>query len=158
MIETSVKCVIKEPLTSRYVLVLETLCGHYLIPVYLGGFEAESIYCIINSIKSPRPTTFDFISGIVSIIDEVNIDRVVIDRFEDGVYKASVYAINNKEEIKIDCRPSDAVSLALKLETPVYVEDDVLTHKCIDRTNINDLDNTTLGTLIGDHGTVFWNV
>ena len=91
-------------------------------------------------------------------MDEVNVDRVVIDRFEDGVYKASVYVINNKVETKIDCRPSDAVSLALKLETPVYVEDDVLTCKCIDRTNINDLDNTTLGTLIGDHGTVFWNV
>ena len=157
MIETSVKCVIKEPLTSRYVLVLETLCGHYLVPVYIGGFEAESIYCILNKIKSPRPMTYDFISGIFEFLEEVNIDRVVVDRYEDGIYKASVYVICNKQEMRIDCRTSDAVSLALKTETPVYVEEDVLSHKCIDRTSINELDNNTLGALLDDHGTVFWN-
>lgn len=159
MIETSVKCVIKEPVTSRYILVLETLCGHYLIPVYIGGFEAESIYCILNHIKSPRPMTYDFISGILGFMDEVNVDRVIVDRYEDGVYKASVYFISNKQEKKVDCRPSDAVSLALKLGTPVYVEDEVLTSgKCVDRTAINELDNKTLGQMIDDHGTVFWNV
>lgn len=159
MIETSVKCVIKEPLTSRYVLILETLCGHYLIPLYIGAFEAESIYCILNKIKSPRPMTFDFISGIIGFIDEVNMDRVVIDRYEDGIYKASVYVNCSKDEKKIDCRPSDAVSLALRMGVPVYVEDEMLEPgKCVDRTAIDELDNTTLGTLLDDHGTVFWNV
>ncbi|ADD69209.1 protein of unknown function DUF151 [Denitrovibrio acetiphilus DSM 12809] len=159
MIETSVKCVIKEPLTSRYILVLETLCGHYLIPVYIGAFEAESIYCVQNKIKSPRPMTFDFISGILGYLDEVNIDRAVVDRYEDGLYKASVFVICNKEEKRIDCRPTDAVSLALHMDIPIYVEDDVLNSgKCVDRNNLTKLDNETLGSLIDDHGTVFWNV
>lgn len=158
MIETSVKCVIKEPLSSRYVLVLETLCGHYLIPLYIGAFEAESIYCIINKIKSPRPMTFDFISGIVSMLDEVNIDRVIVDRYEDGLYKASVYVNCCKEERRIDSRPSDAVSLALQMGVPVYVDDCLLQPgRCVDRTTINETDNKTLGSLIDDHGTVFWN-
>lgn len=159
MIETSVKCVIKEPLTSRYILILETLCGHYLIPVYIGAFEAESIYCIINNIKSPRPMTYDFISGILDYLEEVNIDRVVVDRYEDGIYKASVYVNCCKEEKQIDCRPTDAVSLAMRMGIPVYVEDDLLRPGCcVDRTTIGELDNTTLGALIDDSGTVFWNV
>jgi bifunctional DNase/RNase len=159
MIETSVKCVIKDPLTSRYILVLETLCGHYLVPVYIGAFEAESIYCIINRIKSPRPMTFDFISGILGFIDEVNIDRVVIDRYEDGLYKASVFVNCNKAEKRIDCRPTDAVSLALQMDVPVYVEDDIISCKCVNRTTMNEMDNKTLGTLIdNDHGSIFWNV
>ncbi|MGD9808179.1 MAG: bifunctional nuclease family protein [Deferribacterales bacterium] len=159
MIETSVKCVIKDPLTSRYILVLETLCGHYLVPVYIGAFEAESIYCIINRIKSPRPMTFDFISGILGFIDEVNIDRVVIDRYEDGLYKASVFVNCNKVEKRIDCRPTDAVSLALQMDVPVYVEDDIISCKCVNRTTMNEMDNKTLGTLIdNDHGSIFWNV
>ncbi len=157
MIETSVKCVIKEPLSARYVLVLETLCGHYLIPVYIGAFEAESIYCILNKIKSPRPMTYDFISGIIDFIDDVNLDRVVVDRYEDGIYKASVYVNCNKVEKQIDCRPSDAVSIALRMDLPVFVEDSVLEPgKCVDRTCIPALDNSTLSTLIDDSETIFW--
>lgn len=158
MIETSVKCVIKDPLSTRYILVLETLCGHYLVPVYIGAFEAESIYCILNKIKSPRPMTFDFISGIIGFIKEVNIDRVVVDRYEEGLYKARVFVNCNKEERHIDCRPTDAVSLALQMDVPIYVEDDLLSCKCIDRTRMDEMDNKTLGSLIDDHGSVFWNV
>jgi len=158
MIETSVKCVIKEPVTSRYVLILETLCGHYLVPLYIGSFEAESIYCILNKIKSPRPMTFDFISGIIGFLEEVNIDRVVVDSYEEGIYKASVYVNCSKTEKRIDCRPSDAVSLALQMEIPVYVEDDLLSPGCcVDRTSISETDNKTLGSILDDHGTVFWN-
>ncbi|PLX67556.1 MAG: hypothetical protein C0603_09235 [Denitrovibrio sp.] len=157
MIETSVKCVIKEPLSSRYVLVLETLCGHYLIPVYIGEFEAESIYCILNKIKSPRPMTYDFISGIIDFIDGVNLDRVVVDRYEEGIYKASVYVNCNKEEKQIDCRPSDAISIALSMDIPVFVEDAVLEPgRCVNRNTIPDLDNATLGTLLEDTTTHFW--
>jgi len=157
MIETSVKCVIKEPLSARYVLVLETLCGHYLIPVYIGAFEAESIYCILNQIKSPRPMTYDFISGIIDFIDEVNLDRVVVDRYEEGIYKASVYVNCDKTEKKIDCRPSDAVSLALRMDIPVFVEDNVLEPgRCVDRTTIPAGDNNTLSSLINDNESTFW--
>jgi bifunctional DNase/RNase len=103
--------------------------------------------------------TFDFISGILGFIDEVNIDRVVIDRYEDGLYKASVFVNCNKAEKRIDCRPTDAVSLALQMDVPVYVEDDIISCKCVNRTTMNEMDNKTLGTLIdNDHGSIFWNV
>jgi bifunctional DNase/RNase len=158
MIETLVKCVIKEPLTSRYLMVLETLCGHYIIPVGVGAFEAESIYTVLNKIESPRPMTYDFISMIINNLEDVNVDRVVVDRFEDGVYKASVYVNCAKAERRIDCRPSDAISLALRMSIPVYVEDDVLCPECsVDRTLIDDLDNSILGNIIDDHTTTFWN-
>lgn len=159
MIETSVKCVIKQPLTTRYVLLLETLCGHYLIPVNVGDFEAESIYCVLHKIKSPRPMTYDFISTILKNIDKVNIDRVVVDRYEDGIYKASIYVICNKEEKRIDCRPSDAVSLALRMDIPIYVEDNLLCPQCcVDRNHIDERDNKVLGNLIDDQDTQFWNI
>ena len=158
MIETAVKCVIKEPVTSRYVMLLETLCGHYLIPVKIGEFEAESIYCVLNRIKSPRPMTYDFISNILFTIDEVNIDRVVIDGYRDGVYSASMYVICDKEEKRVDCRPSDGVALALKMGVPVYVEDDILCPNCcVDRTFINEDDNKILANLIDEHDSLYWH-
>lgn len=159
MIETAVKCVIKQPLTTRYVLLLETLCGHYLIPVNIGDFEAESIYCLLNRITSPRPMTYDFISRILESIDSVNIDRVVVDRYEDGIYKASIYVVCNKTEKRIDCRPSDAVSLAMRMDVPIYVEDNLLCPQCcVDRKQMCEQDNKVLGNLIDDQDSLFWNV
>lgn len=157
MIETAVKCVIREPLTSRYLMLLETLCGHYLMPVKIGEFEAEAIYCVINRIRSPRPMTYDFISSIISSIDEVNLDRVVLDRYEDGVYKASLYVICNKEEKRVDCRPSDGVAIALRLGVPVYVEDSLLCPDCcVDRTVLAETDNKVLSNLIDGNDSPFW--
>lgn len=157
MIETAVKCVIKEPLTSRYLMLLETLCGHYLMPVKIGEVEAEAIYCVIHRIESPRPMTYDFISSVLSSIEEVNIDRVVLDRYENGIYKASLYVNCNKEEKRIDCRPSDGVAVALRLGVPVYVEDELLCPTCcVDRTSINEIDNKVLSNLIDDHDAPFW--
>lgn len=159
MIETSVKCVIREPVTSRYVMLLETLCGHYLIPVKIGEFEAEAIYCVLNRITSPRPMTYDFISRIIGTIDEVNIDRVVVDRFEHGVYMASIYVNCSKEEKRVDCRPSDGVTLALKMGIPVYVEDHLLCPQCcVDRQHMAEQDNKVLGNLIDDQDSLFWNI
>lgn len=158
MIETTVKCVIREPLTSRYVLLLETLCGHYLIPVNVGDFEAESIYCVLNRINTPRPMTYEFIARILDSIDDANIDRVVVDRYENGNYKASIYVICNKSEKRVDCRPSDGITLALRMGVPVYVEDDILCPACcVDRTHINEDDNKILGTLIDNQDSLFWN-
>jgi len=158
MIETTVKCVIREPLTSRYVLLLETLCGHYLIPVNVGDFEAESIYCVLNRINTPRPMTYEFIARILDSIEDANIDRVVVDRYENGNYKASIYVMCNKSEKRIDCRPSDGITLALRMGVPVYVEDDILCPSCcVDRTHINEDDNKILGTLIDNQDSLFWN-
>jgi len=159
MIETSVKCVIKEPLTSRYLMILETLCGHYMIPVGVGAFEAESIYTTLNQIKSPRPMTYDFISHMIDNMDNVNLDRIVIDRYEDDIYKASAYVICDKVEKRIDCRPSDGVSLALRMGVPVYVEDEVLVDNCcVDRRCMCDIDNRVLDNMMDDNGSLFWNV
>ncbi|MCD8553199.1 bifunctional nuclease family protein [Seleniivibrio sp.] len=159
MIETTVKCVIREPLTSRYVLLLETLCGHYLIPVNVGDLEAESIYCVLNRINTPRPMTYEFIARIIDSIEDANIDRVVVDRYEQGNYKASIYVICSKSEKKIDCRPSDGIALAMRMGVPVYVEDDILCPTCcVDRTNINERDNKVLANLIDDQDGPLWHI
>lgn len=106
MIETTVKCVIREPLTSRYVLLLETLCGHYLIPVNVGDFEAESIYCVLNRINTPRPMTYEFIARILDSIEDANIDRVLWTDMRTETIKPAfmLCAINLKSVSTADLR------------------------------------------------------
>jgi len=159
MYEVSVKCVIKEPLSSRYVLMLETICGSYLIPINIGTFEAEAIYSQLNSISTPRPMTYDFISSILSNMDGVNVDKVVVDSEKSGVYTAKMYINQDNGGQKIvDCRPSDAVALSMKLCIPIYVEEKVLSGKCISRDGIDRRDESTLNHILNDQGNTFWNV
>ncbi|WP_022851366.1 bifunctional nuclease family protein [Limisalsivibrio acetivorans] len=159
MYEIGVKCVIKEPLTSRYLLMMETICGDYLLPITIGSFEAEAIYSELNKIPSPRPMTYDFISGILSSIDKVRVLSLVIDDVKEGVYTAKMELDCGGEQKTMDCRPSDGIAIALRLSTPIFIDEEVLAKSsCIDRTCLSEQEERTLFNIVDDQGTTFWNV
>jgi bifunctional DNase/RNase len=158
MYEAGVKCVIKEPITSRYVMMLETICGQYLIPITIGTFEAEAIYQELNKIPSPRPMTYEFISGILKVLHGVTVENVVIDNVNKGIFTAKLYLSSGGNSALVDCRPSDAVALALHMQVPVYVEDQVVSKSCcIERTGLSTVEERALFGIIDDQGTSFWN-
>ncbi|KAA0258101.1 bifunctional nuclease family protein [Deferribacter autotrophicus] len=159
MKEASVKCVIKDPLTSRYVLILETKDGFY-IPIKIGVFEAEAIYTELNQIVPPRPMTYDFITGILSAIDDVKVEKVIIEDYEDGIFKASLYLVNGSSCKVIDCRPSDAIALSLRVKSPVYIEEVVLSKcKCFTKDCIKgETGADILEEILTDQGTTYWDV
>ena len=155
-----VKCVLKEPITSRYVLMLETVDGDTLIPINIGVFEAEAIYTELNNITPPRPMIFDFITGIISALKGVEVEKIIIyDVDENCIYKSNLVLVNNNNRTEIDCRPSDAVALGLRLNTPIYVEEVVLKHdSCISKNFIEKEDREVIEEIIEDQSTVYWNV
>ncbi|MGA1862733.1 bifunctional nuclease family protein [Deferribacter thermophilus] len=158
MKEATVKCVVKDPLTSRYILILETMDGYYL-PIKIGVFEAEAIYTELNSIVPPRPMTYDFISGILAALENVKVEKVIIEDYDDGIFKASLYLLNGESVKCIDCRPSDAIALSLRTKSPVFIEDVVLTKcKCFTKDCIKKENVDLLEEIITDQGTTFWDV
>lgn len=158
MFEAGVKCVIREPITSRYVMMLETICGQYLIPITIGTFEAEAVYQELNKIPSPRPMTHQFIGGILGVLDNVQIESIIIDNVEKGVFTAKL-SIKSADEPKIvDCRPSDGVALALHMDIPLYIEEAVVSKSCcIERGGLTINEERALFGIIDDQGTTFWN-
>ncbi|BAI80851.1 conserved hypothetical protein [Deferribacter desulfuricans SSM1] len=158
MKEASVKCVVKDPLTSRYILILETNDGFYL-PINIGVFEAEAIYTELNKIVPPRPMTYDFISGILTALDNVVVEKVIIADYDNGIFKASLYLQNGGNTKCIDCRPSDAIALSLRTKSPVFIEEQVLTKcKCFTKDCIKNENSNILEEIITDQGTTFWDV
>jgi bifunctional DNase/RNase len=158
MFEAGVKCVIREPITSRYLMMLETICGQYLIPITIGTFEAEAVYQELNKIPSPRPMTHQFISGILDVIENVDIENIVIDNVEKGVFTAKLNIKAAGVARTVDCRPSDAVALALHKEIPLYIEETVVSKSCcIERAGLTMNEERALFGIIDDQGTTFWN-
>ncbi|MDT3694267.1 MAG: bifunctional nuclease family protein [Mucispirillum sp.] len=119
------KRIIKEPVQSRYLMLLQDNQERYL-QIYVGEREGETVASWKESIKPPRPMTYDLISSILNLSDNVVLTKILIDGCSQDVFYAKMFFNVNGEEKVIDCRPSDAIAVGLRMNVPIYAESCVL--------------------------------
>ena len=119
------KRIIKEPVQSRYLMLLQDNQERYL-QIYIGEREAETVASWKESIKPPRPMTYDLISSILNLSDNIVLIKILIDGCSQDVFYAKMFFNVNGEERVIDCRPSDAIAVGLRMNVPIYAESCVL--------------------------------
>ena len=90
-----------------------------------GIFEATSIDRRVRGMNSPRPLTHDLIA---SVIDQLGGDfqDVYISELREHTYFAKLRVRKEGEIVEVDCRPSDAIAVAVTAKVPIYVSDDVI--------------------------------
>lgn len=110
---------------GAYALVLGDSEGGRRLPIIIGAFEAQAIALELEKIQPPRPMTHDLLRDL---FDQVGSEvlSVVISELRDGTFYARVRFVHEGEERELDSRPSDAVALAVRVEAPIYVSDEVL--------------------------------
>ena len=112
--------------SKSYAVILKEITGDKCIPVIVGSFEAQSIALAIESVDTPRPLTHDLICDIITGIDSI-INTVRINSLEEGVFFAQLEIKSKKlGKRNIDARPSDAIAIALRMNTPIFVASKVL--------------------------------
>jgi bifunctional DNase/RNase len=95
-------------------------------PIAIGIFEATAIDRILKEKKAERPLTHDLIAGILEALG-ARLLRVEIDDLKGDVFYAKLKLRRaDGEESTVDCRPSDAIAIALRDEVPIYVSEDVI--------------------------------
>ena len=119
------KRIIKEPVQSRYLMLLQDNQERYL-QIYVGEREGETVASWKESIRPPRPMTYDLISSILNLSDNVVLTKILIDGCSQDVFYAKMFFNVNGEEKVIDCRPSDAIAVGLRMNVPIYAESCVL--------------------------------
>ncbi|MDR3690424.1 MAG: bifunctional nuclease family protein [Fimbriimonas sp.] len=107
---------------SRFVVVTD---GERKLPILIGAFEAQAIAMEYEGSRPDRPLTHDLIRTIMMRANVV-LERVVIDDFWNAVYYAKLNIRVEKEEMEIDARPSDAIALAMRFDSPIFVADGIL--------------------------------
>ncbi len=112
----------------RPVVVLKD--GERILPIWIGGAEAFSIQSAMEKVDIGRPMTHDLIVYILKGFKS-NIQRVQIYKLEASTYYANLLVEkegtnSEKQVIKIDCRPSDAIAIAVRTSCPIFVADEVL--------------------------------
>lgn len=98
--------------------------GHRL-PIVIGQFEAEAISIALENAEPERPRTHDLIRTIIDRL-EGSVEKIVIDDLWNGVYYAKLVLGKADGEAEIDCRPSDAIAIAVRYGAPIYVAEGLL--------------------------------
>ncbi len=121
------KRIIKEPIASRYLMLLQdNMEKERYLQIYIGDREGEMVASWERNIVPPRPMTYDLITEILNLSDNVVLDKIIIDGCNQDIFYAKMFFNVNGMEKVIDCRPSDAIAIGLKMNVPIYAESCVL--------------------------------
>jgi len=125
LIEMKVKNLAFDLSKSGAMVFLEEMKGKRTLPIWIGIFEANAIALELRKISTARPMTHDLILNIIKGL-EAEATKIVVTELKDNTFYATIH-INTKEgDIEIDSRPSDAIAVALRVGTPIYVNEEVI--------------------------------
>jgi bifunctional DNase/RNase len=126
MVEVRLRAVRVDLQSNTPVLLLQETEGEgRTLPIFIGTPEAAAIAYALQGVTMPRPMTHDLIRDILSSLD-VLVERVVITELRSSTYFAELQLRRGGERSVVSSRPSDAVALAVRTGSPLYVADDLM--------------------------------
>jgi bifunctional DNase/RNase len=111
--------------SGAYALILGERDGKRRLPIIIGGFEAQSIAIELEKIKTPRPLTHDLFKSFADAF-HVDITEVIISKFSEGVFYATLICKSGDNLQEIDSRTSDAIALAIRFQCPIYTYENIM--------------------------------
>ncbi|MFB3813433.1 MAG: bifunctional nuclease family protein [Terriglobales bacterium] len=124
-VEMKIRGLMMDPVTNMPIVVLKDVEGDAVLPIWVGIYEANAIALEIEKVTTPRPMTHDLLKNVLTSLD-VRVHKVVVSDLRDDTFFAVIWIEREGRIISIDSRPSDALALALRVDCPIYVEDEVL--------------------------------
>ena len=122
------RIIISEEQESQ-VIVLKEKGGKRILPVWIGLFEAVAINRRVNGEPVSRPMTHDLMADLMGrlhgTLEQVSIDRYIPGK-QGGVFHAKLRVRQGEAVHEVDCRPSDAIALSVRLDAPLAVEERIL--------------------------------
>ena len=125
MIEVTIDSVRVSLMSQHRIVVLREENGERYLPIWIGPFEADAITIQLQGIEVARPMTHDLLRQLIETLDGEVVYVVISDLQNDTFYAKIVLNVHG-DTIEVDSRPSDAVALAVRVDAPIYVDDDVM--------------------------------
>ena len=111
--------------TQTPILLLREQGGSRFLPIWIGTNEATAIALALEGVEPQRPMTHDLLKLVTEQLG-AKVARVVVTHLADGTYYADLVMSRNGDEVTISSRPSDAIALAARTASPVFVARAVL--------------------------------
>ena len=130
MIEMNVAGIALDAITRSPIVLLKDATQRRALPIYIGQDQARSIMNVIDNKTPPRPLTHDLLANLVGVWD-ILVEKIIIHALEDNTFYAVLCTRQGTVTKEIDCRPSDAIALALRTGSPIWVVEEVISEASI---------------------------
>lgn len=125
-----------DPRNMSPIVLLRDMEERNFLPIWIGMFEAAAIAMELQDFQPPRPMTHDLMADMIANLGG-HIDRITINEIKEDTFYAlidmhiveegdDIDDVSDKEIIKIDARPSDAIALAVRMGSPIFVSEQVM--------------------------------
>ena len=121
----TIKGLMIDPITNMPIIILRDQEGQRILPIWVGVFEANAIALQIENVQTPRPMTHDLLKNVIDDLS-ARVERIVVTDLKENTFYALIHLRTNGHSIEVDARPSDAIALALRTRSPIFVEEAVI--------------------------------
>jgi len=117
--------VVPDPNTETQIVILRDERTAQVLPIWVGAAEGHAIKLAMDEAPTPRPMSHDLLQSILEHLN-LAVSKVVVRDVKNNTYFASVHLASQGAERTVDARPSDAIALALRTKSPIFVTASVL--------------------------------
>ncbi len=111
--------------TNTPIVLLRELPGTRYLPIWIGAAEATAIAYAHEGVEPPRPQTHDLLKLLIDTLD-AEVERVVVTALVNGIFHADLHLRHDGTGVVVGCRPSDAIALAVRTDSPLFAQPEVL--------------------------------
>jgi bifunctional DNase/RNase len=111
--------------SDSHIIFLREVDGERMFPIVIGFFEASSIERRVKNLTTQRPLTHDLLANTIDLLGG-DLQDIYINELREHTYFAKLRIRHEGELIEVDSRPSDAIAIAVTVDVPIYVADDIL--------------------------------
>lgn len=111
--------------TGSFALVLGEVEGNRRLPIIIGMFEAQAIAIEIEKISPNRPMTHDLFKAFATNF-HFTIEEIIISDLKEGVFFAKIICTDGLKKMEVDARPSDAIAIGLRFDSPIFTYENIL--------------------------------
>jgi len=142
-VEMKIRGLVMDPVTNMPIVILKDVNGAAVLPIWVGIYEANAIALEIEKVTTPRPMTHDLLKNLLMGL-EAHVHKVVVSELRDDTFYALIWLEKDGQMMSVDSRPSDALALALRMDCPIFVEDEVLKSSKITAASADKVSNEEL--------------
>ena len=124
-VQMELKRIIISEIHEQQVIMLKEVDGERSFSIMIGIFEATSIDRRVKSLPAPRPLTHDLLANTIELLGG-ELQDIFISELRDHTYYAKLRIRHSGELVEVDSRPSDAIAVAVTVDVPIYVAEEII--------------------------------
>lgn len=125
MVEVVIDSIRISLISQHRIVMLRDVDGERQLPIWIGPCEAESITLELQDTELARPLAHDLLKNVIEVMNG-KVSHILINELKNAVFYARLYVDINGKLVDVDCRPSDAIALAVRSKVPVFIEEAVM--------------------------------